>query len=85
MPTTTITLVPLATQDLLISMVRIWGLVVMLLIQDVLKNQLVEQEMMEQTAILPSLIPTDGQALKVEVHMVDAAMTLPRTSCQYHE
>jgi len=39
----------------------------MLLIQDVLKNQLVVQEMMEQTAILPSLILIDGQALQVEI------------------
>ncbi len=83
MPTTTITLVPLATQDLLICTATIWVLLVMLLIQDVLKNQLVEQEMMEQTAILPFLILIDGRVLKVEVHMVDAAMTLPRTSCQY--
>ena len=67
MPTTTITLVPLATQDLPMFTVMILVLLVMLLIQDVLKNQLVVQEMMEQTAILPSLILIDGRALQVEI------------------
>ena len=67
MPTTTITLVPLATQDLPMFTVMISVLPVMWLIQDVLKNQLVEQEMMEQTAILPSLILIDGRALQAVI------------------
>ena len=66
-PTTTITSVRLAIQDLPMFTVMISVLLVMLLIQDVLKNQLVVQEMMEQTAILPSLILIDGQALQVEI------------------
>ena len=65
MPTITITLVHLATQVLPMFMVMILELRVIWLIRDVLKNLWVEQEMMEQTVVLPSPTHTDGQVLQV--------------------
>ena len=65
MPTITITLVHLATQVLPMFMVMILALRAIWLIRDVLKNLWVEQEMMEQTVVLPSPTHTDGQVLQV--------------------
>ena len=65
MPTITITLVHLATRVLPMFMVMILALRAIWLIRDVLKNQWVEQEMMEQTVALPSPTHTDGQVLQV--------------------